>query len=154
MQETREIALLLILGVATSIFATSQTFTQKCTVPSFPSKATPIDSACDLAGRGGKEAAQNNAKNNFCAQGEPEQTSFEELKRLQVQVNNNRSIPFGKTGSATRRPGPATRREALQRIGEGKLVVLQAFVLKARQEGAESVNCGKPPQPDRCPTNP
>jgi hypothetical protein len=45
-------------------------------------------------------------------------------------------------------------RSPLQRIGEGELVVLNAFVLKARQEGAESVNCGKPPQTGAVPDEP
>jgi hypothetical protein len=120
----------------------------------FPSKDTPIDSACDAAGQGGNEAAQNQAKNNFCAEGTPQETTFDQLKRLQVRVDNNHSIPFGRAGTATRQPGPATHRSALQQMGEGKPVVLKAFVLRARQEGAESVNCGKPPRTGAVPDQP
>jgi hypothetical protein len=39
--------------------------------------------------------------------------------------------------------GPATDRAPLQAMGEGSIVSLQGFVKIARQEGAESVNCGK-----------
>jgi hypothetical protein len=136
---------LLAFSVALSSVAAAQTFNQSCSNPSFPSKATPIDSACGNAGQGGKEAAQNEAKNNFCAQGDPQTITFDQLKRWQVQVNNDHSIPFGRKGTATRHAGPATNRDKLQKIGEGNLVVATAFVLRARQEGAESVNCGKPP---------
>jgi hypothetical protein len=154
MRKAQQLTVLIILVFGTSSLANAQTFGQTCPSPSFPSNATPIDSACNAAGQGGKEAAQNQAKNNFCAQGEPQETTFDQLKRLQVQVDNNHSIPFGRAGTATRQPGPATQRSALQQIGEGKLVVLKAFVLKARQEGAESVNCGKPPHAGAVPDEP
>ena len=49
-------------------------------------------------------------------------------------------ITFARKAHPHRTPltnsGPATNRSELQRIGEGELVVLNAFVLKARQEGA------------------
>jgi len=154
MRKVHQITLTIVTAVAVSATVASQTFTQTCAAPSFPSKATAIDSACDVAGQGGKEAAQNEAKNNFCAQGAPAPYTFDKLKRLQVQVDNDHSIPFGRTGTATRKPGPATNRSRLERIGEGELVVLNAFVLKARQEGAESVNCGKPPKPGAAPDEP
>jgi hypothetical protein len=154
MRRVHQVASTIITVVAISAAAATQTFTQTCADPSFPSKATAIDSACDVVGQGGKEADQNKAKNNFCAQGAPASYTFDKLKRLQVQVDNDRSIPFGRTGTATRQPGPATNRSPLQRIGEGQLIVLNAFVLKARQEGAESVNCGKPPRTGAVPDEP
>jgi hypothetical protein len=44
------------------------TFQQKCSQPNYPNAtATPIDSKCGPEGKGGVEAAQNQAKNNFCA---------------------------------------------------------------------------------------
>ena len=150
MRRVDQLTFAIVTAIVLSTAAASQTFTQTCANPSFPSKATAIDSACNVAGQGGKEAAQNKAKNNFCAQGAPAPFTFDKLKRLQVQVANDHSIPFGRTGTATRQPGPATNRSPLQRIGEGDLVVLNAFVLKARQEGAESVNCGKPPANRGC----
>ena len=97
--EVKRLALMVFIAVlACSSVATGKTLTQTCAQPSFPSKVTPIDSACDVAGQGGEEAAQNEAKNNFCAQDDPESYGFDKLKRLEVQVENDRSIPFGKTG--------------------------------------------------------
>jgi len=154
MRKAHQLTALFILVFGTLSLANAQTLTQTCSTPSFPSNATPIDTACDAAGQGGKEAAQNQAKNNFCAQGEPQGTTFNQLKQLQVQVDSDTSIPFGRTKTADRQPGPATQRGALQQMGEGNLVVLKAFVLKARQEGPESVNCGKPPQPGAVPNEP
>jgi hypothetical protein len=61
---------------------------------------------------------------------------------LQSQVSSDPSIPFGDTSQGGRPKGPAVDRSALQALGEGKLVRMQAYVLLARQEGSESVNCG------------
>jgi hypothetical protein len=59
----------------------SDAFKPDCTNPSFPSpapsralgiRALGIDARCGLDGKGtGAEAAQNDAKNNFCASGTP-----------------------------------------------------------------------------------
>lgn len=142
MRNIRRVSMLLLAVVTSCLPVSAQKLTQECSEPSFPVAATAIDSACGVAGSGGKERAQNTAKNNFCAQGQPQAINFDKLKRLQVQVDNDHSIPFGRKGTATRHPGPATQRGALQRMGEGNAVVLNGFALKARQEGAESVNCG------------
>lgn len=125
--------------------AVSQTFDQTCSTPSFPSQtATAIDSSCGISGSGtGAEGKQNMAKNNFCANGAPEPISIAQLSKYQTTVQNKKSINFGDENTATREKGPTTNRAPLQSIGEGKLVVLQGLVLKARQEGGESVNCGK-----------
>lgn len=111
--------------------------------PSFPgSDATPADSSCGLEGKGGAEANQNKAKNNFCASGDATPKTFDDLKKLQNQVANTKNINWGNANTATRKKGPTVNREQLQQMGEGQLVVVNGFVLIARQEGAESVNCG------------
>lgn len=56
------------------------------------------------------------------------------FEQLQKAVASNLSVNFGPTG-------PTTNRAPLTALGEGKLVTLKAFVLIARQEGGESVNC-------------
>jgi hypothetical protein len=110
-----------------------------CTNPSFPEPAPQkklgIDTKCGLVGAGGKEATQNTAKNNFCASGTPSAVTIASLTKLQASVEKDPTIPFGSKG-------PAIDRTPLQKLGEGRLVTLKAFVLFARQEGKESVNCG------------
>lgn len=121
-------------------------FSQTCTNPSYPTPApaTPpaIDSQCGLAGSGGVEAAQNSLKNNFCAAGTPQTISIPDLANLQTEVANDPTINFGDEGTPTRPKGPTVNRAPLQKLGEGKLVSLQGYVLFARSEGPESVNCG------------
>jgi hypothetical protein len=64
----RRFAVVLLLS-SLPLFA--QDFTQTCDNPQFPdAKAKPIDSACPVEGKGGAEANQNTAKNNFCAEGD------------------------------------------------------------------------------------
>ena len=92
---------------------------------------------------GGAEAQQNKAKNNFCVDGSPKAITLDELKKLQTRVDNDASINFGDKNTALRRKGPTSHRTPLGQMGEGTLVVLRGFVLEARQEGGESVNCGK-----------
>lgn len=119
-------------------------FTPSCPSPSFPGSATDIDSQCGLDGSGaGAEARQNQAKNNFCALGTPEPMSVGQLINLQNRVTNNRGVNFGDENTAIRRKGPTSNRAPLQQMGEGKLVVFRGYVLNARQEGPESVNCGR-----------
>src|SRR5215813_3504837 len=121
-------------------------FRPACATPSFPTPSPSsnlgIDFQCSVAGSGGAEAQQNAAKNNFCASGDPEVITFEDLKNLQARVNADRSINFGNKNTLERKKGPTIERAPLKALGEGKLVTLRAFVLIARQEGAESVNCG------------
>lgn len=130
----------------------SATFGQSCATPDYPGDAGAIDStSCGVEGSGGKEASQNTAKNNFCATGSPRSISIQDLASLQQQVESDKSIPFGnpRNHPLTDSPGPATDRASLEALGEGTLVVLTGYVKLARQEGAESVNCGKnePNQP-------
>jgi hypothetical protein len=122
-------------------------FTESCADPSFPSaKATPIDTACGISGTAsGAGAEQNKLKNNFCAIGDsPKQITIEDLNSLQGQVENfSPTINFGDKNSPDRPKGPTSDRGPLRQMGEGTLVALRGFVLKARQEGAESVNCSQ-----------
>jgi hypothetical protein len=97
---------------------------------------------CGIQGSGGAEANQNMAKNNFCASGAPKHMTIADFTQLQQQVNNNPSIPFGDSSQNGRPAGPATNRAPLQALGEDTLVRMQGYVLLARQEGEESVNCG------------
>lgn len=130
-----------------------QTFTPACRTPSYPSPAPAqplaIDGACGLSGSGGDEANQNTAKNNFCATDTPEPMTITDFQNLQAQVVKDPTINFGDADSASRQKGPQVDRAPLQALGEGKLVSLTAYILLARQEGAESVNCEKdvPDQP-------
>lgn len=123
-------------------------FKPACTAPSYPSpapvKSLGIDSKCGLPGSGtGAEGQQNMAKNNFCAKGTPQSITIADLTNLQEQVEKNPAINFGSEDKGTRKKGPTTNRAPLRKLGEGKLVTMNAFVLIARQEGAESVNCEK-----------
>lgn len=122
-------------------------FAQTCNSPHFPPNSAPttIDAtSCTIVGNGGSETFQNEAKNNFCALGPGKAITIAELIGLQAKVQQDSGIPFGNPSDhpITSKPGPATDRKPLQAMGEGTPVTLQGFVLIARQEGAESVNCG------------
>jgi hypothetical protein len=130
-------------------------FNQSCSAPHFPAMATPIDSACGIEGKGGAETNQNEAKNNFCASDPAKPVTLAEMVALQQKVQQDSSINFGNPRShpLTNTPGPEQDRTKLHNLGEGDEVVIQAYVLTARPEGAESVNCGskfpgKPPNDD------
>jgi hypothetical protein len=134
-------------------------FQEPCTNPYFPSESpTAMDTAsCGLAGNGGAETNQNTAKNNFCASGpggdlaNPTPVTIPELIDLQAKVQQIPDINFGNPRGhpLTSKPGPVTDRRPLTALGEGSLVELTGYVKIARQEGAESVNCGSnvPNQP-------
>jgi hypothetical protein len=135
----------------TSTSVLAQDFTQACSGPAFPGPAVAIDSRCSAQGAGGEEAEQNQAKNNFCAAGTPSPRTIGQLMTLQGQVEQNKAINFGDADNPGMH-GPTTDRAPLKALGEGKLVQLNAFVISATQEGAESVNCGtvfdQEPNPD------
>lgn len=123
-------------------------FKPACAKPNYPSpppaKSPAIDSECGLSGAGaGAEGVQNSVKNNFCATGRARAVTITDLTNLQKQVVKNASINFGSANKGGRTKGPTTDRAPLKRLGEGRLVTLKAFVLIARQEGPESVNCKK-----------
>jgi hypothetical protein len=124
-------------------------FSQKCSSPFFPSDEPTVmdNTSCTISGNGGAETWQNDAKNNFCASGDPNDpilTSIPELVALQAKAQQIPNINFGNTRShpLTSKAGPVQDRAPLQAIGEGSLVQLVGYVKIARQEGAESVNCG------------
>lgn len=125
------------------------TFGQACSEPNFPSATpAPIDStSCGPAGKGGAEASQNETKNNFCASGPARPITIADMVALQKKVEDDGTIPFGSREKhpLSDQPGPATDRSKLQNFGEETQVALSGFVKIARQEGAESVNCGKGP---------
>jgi Bacterial SH3 domain len=138
--------------VTTNPGRASATFSQSCSAPLYPGDAGPMDStSCGVAGSGGNEATQNTSKNNFCATGPARSVSIQDLVGLQQQVESDKSIPFGNPDShpLTNNAGPAIDRSSLEALGEGSQVVLTGYIKLARQEGAESVNCGKnvPNQP-------
>jgi hypothetical protein len=125
-------------------------FSQKCSSPFFPSEeATVMDNtSCTVSGNGGAETWQNDAKNNFCPSGDPNNpilTSIPEFVALQAKAQQIPNINFGNTRShpLTSKAGPVQDRAPLVALGEGNLVQLIGYVKIARQEGAESVNCGK-----------
>ncbi len=121
-----------------------------CKSPVFPGPVTVIDSStCKVVGNDGVETNQNKAKNNFCpttaTASNPQPITIADMVALQTKVQQNKTIPFGNPSAhpLTAKAGPATNRAPLLALGEGKEVVLQGFVKISRQEGAESVNCGK-----------
>lgn len=128
--------------------AHSQAFVLGCPSPAFPTPppANPleIDASCRIQGIGPKEAAQNSAKNNFCAGGTTQPITIDDMKTLQQSVQSNPKINFGNprnhplSGSA----GPTKDRTPLQALGEGTVRSLQGFVFGVHQESKETVNCG------------
>ncbi len=124
-------------------------FAQTCSTPLFPTDTpTAMDSAsCSVSGNGGAETWQNEAKNNFCPSGDPSNptlTSIPELVALQTRAQQIPNINFGNPSShpLTSKAGPVQKRDPLVALGEGSPVQLLGYVKIARQEGAESVNCG------------
>ena len=123
-------------------------FVPGCPGASFPTPlkdGLDIDDQCPIGGSGGAEAAQNKAKNNFCAGGTAEPIAIDEMTSLQAQVQQNKAINFGNVRDhpLSTKPGPTKNRAPLKALGEGTLRTLEGFVMIARQEGKESVNCGK-----------
>jgi hypothetical protein len=129
-------------------------FSQSCANPHFPiDSPTAMDGTeCGVSGNGGAETWQNDAKNNFCAAGPAKPITIADMVNLQKKVEQDDSIPFGnpRQHPLTSTPGPARDRKPLVALGEGSQVVLVGYVRIARQEGAESVNCGThvPNEPD------
>ena len=137
---------LLITGASFGITLYASGLTQTCSAPQFPELgATKIDSACGAVGSGGKEANQNQAKNNFCATAPSKPIAIPDMVALQKKAQAIKGINFGNLDvhPLTSKPGPVVNRKPLVALGEGNEVVLQGYVLIARQEGAESVNCGE-----------
>jgi hypothetical protein len=140
------------LLLAVSVSASAQfgkAFQPGCSAPHFPmvTSSLPIDASCGITGTGvGADAEQDKRKNNFCAA--PATTvpiSFADLQNLQNQVEANPNINFGNplTKHPLRpAPGPTKDRTPLDKLGEGKMRSIEGFVMIARPEGPETVNCG------------
>ena len=142
------------LVVAISIGVAEDKFKPVCSNPRYPSPARSgltIDADCVIQGASKEvddnpaEGEQNKAKNNFCAEDPANPVTTADMKALQTQVQQDHSINFGK------KEGPTKDREKLRtidsKLGEGKLAVFTGYVLIARQESAESVNCELGPKP-------
>jgi hypothetical protein len=121
-------------------------FNPGCDTPRFPSfLRRPIDEVCGLSGTGTSALlTQNAAKNNFCASGTPNEVTVAEMVKLQDRADADSGIGTRKyTAHKSGELSPPIDRTPLKEMGEGQPVVLRGFVLIARQEGAESVNCGR-----------
>src|ERR1039458_6210482 len=121
-----------------------------CALPFEAIKQThAIDSSCEAPGTGsaGPQAAQNEAKNNFCATGSPVNLNFNNFAQLQ-QAAESANIPFG--GSLP--PNRLALHNLLSlsnqgSVGEGSVVRVAAFVMDAHYSNVskgESVNCQQP----------
>ncbi len=137
-------------------------YKQACTNPQFPApekKGLEIDAKCAEEGAATApkaetkaEEEQNTAKNNYCATDKAGTFKIADFSGLQDKVVADSNINWGREKTPTREPGPTTDRKPLRDLGEGKLVVFQGYVLKAKQEGAESVNCELGPPEDKTDT--
>ena len=132
--------------IIAALFAatTSSTFTPPCKLP-FTGAKQPIDSMCGMTGDAGSKpalAAQDTAKNNFCASGTPVVLTFDIYPGLQAAAEKLLGVDYT----------PPTDRSGLKnlytwkgkKIGEGTLVRLAAFVEQAHYsdvDKGESVNC-------------
>ena len=120
-----------------------------CTLP-FDAIAVrhPIDDSCGSSGSESDDttarAMQNQAKNNFCAQGAPVNIDFEVLHQLQADAESQ-GISFGSDGQIP--PDRSVLQNLLTKagpLGEGTVARLAAFVIKAHYSNVgkgESVNC-------------
>lgn len=109
----------------------------------------PIDKSCGIEGKTTSppnSKIQNRVKNNFCASGTPETYTPQML----IDLQKNTTVPSGYQKE------PADR-TALDKLGEGKLVRMKAYLLEAHHadlgsgpDAGESVNCnnGTPPYND------
>ena len=144
-----KLAIVFLVFFTSSAQVEAEPFKPTCPTPSFPSPAPAqlvIDQQCGVQGEAQQpkpETDQNLAKNNFCA-GAAAPITIPQMRTLQAQVQSNSTINFGNSHSATN-PGPAKDRSPLRTMGEGELRVLEGYVLIARQEGKEMVNCETTP---------
>ena len=146
----REILAMLLVSFGSA----AQPFTPACPDPSFPfpppGAPLPIDAECPVSGMPNQtaaETAQNSAKDNFCARGSAQPITIDQMRELQAKVQADSHINFGGTRGhpLSKQPGPTKNRAPLTKLGEGSLRVLEGYVLIARQEGKEKVNCENTP---------
>jgi hypothetical protein len=137
-------------------------FQPGCTLPFDAIKLHhPIDHSCRNEGKAnptlspGQQAAnelQNQAKNNFCAPAPAIPVIMHTFDLLQVEAQN-RGVSFGNQFVTHPNPLPEDRsalRDVVNvhgsMIGEGTLVVLEAFIIEAHRAdtgGGEGVNCNQ-----------
>ena len=112
----------------------------------------PIDGSCPAAGAaksGTPQAAQNEAKNNFCASGTAVNIDFDTLRQLQRDVEASGSgITFGSDSQLPRdRSALRNLSTSAGALSEGTVVRIVAFVIDAHYSNlgsGESVNCKQP----------
>jgi hypothetical protein len=130
---------------------TTSGFQAPCAMPfsTLAQAGLSIDRTCGTFGKASPDTAegrQNQAKNNFCASGDPLTVTPSILAQLQAAAEKQ-GITFG-----SEKELPSDR-AALQhgfsiggqQFGEGKLVRMSAFLIEthfADLSGGESVNCG------------
>ena len=124
-----------------------------CTLPFDAIKEHhPIDDSCSADGAAQPDtpqAAQNDAKNNFCSTGTPVNIDFDVLHQLQADAAKPDSgITFGSDGQLPK--DRTVLRDLPTKAGnlsEGEVVRLVAFVMDAHYSNlgkGESVNCKQP----------
>jgi hypothetical protein len=127
---------LILILVAVPHITVSQTMPTVCldgSAPHYPGPPSSIDQSCNLPGLPATPAdkLQNLGKNNFCPVGTPINVTTSVMNVLQAQA-----------ASLVTAGQPPSSRNKLVGLGEGKLATFEGFVMKARQECKESVNCG------------
>src|SRR5437016_4272042 len=138
-------SILIALALTTPLFAAS--FTPPCKLPfAAISKKQTIDSKCGLSGSPKNTtalAAQDAAKDNFCATGTPVVLTFDIYPALQAAAENALGGPKYEP-PANRAPLHDLYSVDGKKIGEGTLVSLVAYVEAAHYsdvDDGESVNC-------------
>lgn len=148
---------LLLAGLPAVLAAQNgQPFDPGCQLP-FAAIAVerPIDSICGIEGKtasNDQNHAQNRAKNNFCATGDPVTVTQADFVNLQAAVAAA-GIPFG---SAQRLPADRSVLHDIAKtsegtsIGEGTRVRYVTFIAKSHYSdtnSGEAVNCGQKGNP-------
>jgi hypothetical protein len=133
-------------------------FNAGCALPFTGGVSHDIDKRCPNEGCATKEPdkAQNRIKNNLCASGTPVKINLTSIDKLQAAVDNlvqQGQLTYGNGGP----PADRAKLQGLStvdasghaiKLGEGKLVTLDAFVLDAKHDDTfpfgykgETVNC-------------
>lgn len=126
-----------------------------CTLPFAPiQRHHAIDDSCPATGNsdpstdaGQRQAAQNQAKNNFCASNTPVNINFDVLHKLQQEAAN--VTTFGNDQELPKNRSMLRQLPTeVGKIGEGTVVRIVAFVINAHPSNVgsgESVNCKQKP---------
>ncbi len=139
--------------VAAAAHAVAPIFKAGCKLPfdTIKTKSLEIDAKCTLDGNAADNSAkrlENNAKNNFCADGTPKVITYDDFKTLEETADG---IDGLRQGLKESRDGlvDILKTAAHPKLGEGSLVQFVAFVLDARNSNVgkgkgENVNCKLP----------